>query len=140
MAQRRAADARWKIDGILYAVKRFRRSGRANPIDVSNSEGVPGNPAQPAALGTSACIGDLPEGQFQLVSATFDDAANPFAAPLVLIENSYHTLQHYPAGIAGPAAAAFNALLVEVVSEGQIPGAQPVTLTFQSDGAYLYPT
>lgn len=135
----RGANCRWKIDGVLYAVQNFRRGGRAQGINVSNSEGAPGNDVEADAVGFTSKIADVRDGQFQLVSASFDDEDNPFASPLALVEGTYHTLQQFPAGLSGPASSAFNALLVEVSHQGQIPGAQPVTLTFESDGEYDWP-
>jgi hypothetical protein len=139
MGMARAADCRWKIDEDWYSIQRFRRSGRTNPINVSNSEGALGNQDFPDEIGSSAFIPDLPEGQFQLVNATWDESANPFTAPAPLVEGTYHLLQQFPAGVSGSSSSVFNALLIEVTHEGQIPGPQPVTLTFQSDGFYDYP-
>src|SRR5688572_7690507 len=102
MAQRRGADFRVSIDGFFYAVNRIGVSGQVNDIVTSNTEGIAGNPERLEAwLFTTTRIPDLPDGEISLVSATFDDAHNPFAAVPDLKLGAYYDVQAYPAGIAG---------------------------------------
>lgn len=141
MTMRRGADARFKIDGVLYAVQRYRRGGRTPGINVSNTEGVQGNAdsPQPDELGFTNKLPDLFDGQFELGSATFDDAANPYARPVPIVEGTYHAILHYPAGLSGPVGDFGNCLCVSNDHSGQIPGPQPINFVFETDGAYNHP-
>lgn len=139
MTMRRGADARWTINGVAYAVNRYRCGGRVAPIAVGNTEGRCGNPAVADAIGYGAIIADLREGQIELTQPTFDDDNSPYVAPINLVEGAYYAVRHYPAGLSGDFAEYGNCLCVDVEHEGGVPGPQPVRVVFQTDGAYSHP-
>lgn len=136
MPMRRGADVKVQIDGVTYAVQRVRVGDRSPALNVSNSEGACGNPLIEATDGFATKTPDLREGTLQLVSATFDEDNNPFAAPLSLTSSNWYGVEIFPAGLGGPAHQLGNVLLEEVSHDFNIPGLQPVTLNFQTDGAF----
>ena len=133
--QRRGADFRVSINGVFYAVARIGVSARVGDLITSNTEGTPGNPAAVAFLGCTTRIADLPDGEFTLQSATWDDADNPWAAPISLALGGYYALVGYPAGIAAGVGYTWgNCLLVDFDHSANVPGPQPMNLRFRPDG------
>ncbi len=139
MPKHRSANARAMINDTLWGVQRFRFGSRSPSINVSDTEGTAGNPAAAEATGFTAKIPDLREGQFQLVSATYNDDAgyDPFVAPFSIVDGNYYDVKLYPAGVSGNPHHMGSCLLVDISHDGAIPGAQPVTLTFESDAEYF---
>jgi hypothetical protein len=135
MTQRRGADFRVLLNGTFYAVARIEVGGRCPPDVVSNTEGVPGNPLAAIARGFSAIIGDLAEGTMRLVSATFDDANNPYAAPFDVDIGEYVSIIAFPSG-AGFGYNYGNCLVLSYSHSGQVPGLQPLTIEVQTDGLF----
>jgi hypothetical protein len=134
---RRGADVKVTINGVAYAVQRVRVGDRSPALNVSNSEGMPGNPTYDVVGGFVTKTPDLREGTLELVSATFDEDNNPFASPLSLTSGNWYAVDVFPAGLSGPTAQFGNLLLEDVSHDFNIPGLQPVTLRFQSDGRYV---
>jgi hypothetical protein len=133
------ANSRVTINGVAYAIQRIRRGGRVQANDVDNTEGQPGNPDAATALGFGAVLPDLRKGDIELTQAAFDDDNNPHEGPIALVEGEYYNIQHYPAGLAGPAADYGNVLCVECVQEGSSPGPLIPRAVFRTDGAYGHP-
>lgn len=138
MAQQRAGyEFRVWIDGNPYAVGRIEVGGRVEPIRTGNTEGYTGNPNAADARGFSAVIPDLSEGRIRLVSATFDDGDNPFSAPISLTLGEYYALEASPVGdTSGFTYDYGNCMLVSYDHTASIPGPQPMTLEFQTDGTF----
>lgn len=135
--QRRGVDFRVTINGIFYAVNSIGVSGNVADIMTSNTEGIAGNPnwdTNPLGDFVSR-IPDLPDGQFTLGSATFDDDDNPFAGAINLVLGGYYALAAFPAGFQISLAYQWgNAILTGFDHTGRVPGPQPVNLTFKPDG------
>lgn len=134
--KRRGFEWRVSINGIFYAVQSIGVSARVADIMVSNTEGTPGNPLQAAMPGTVARIPDLPDGEFTLESATFDDSDNPFATPIDLFLGEYYFLSGYPAGLAEAQLVYSwgNCMFMSFDHRARIPGPQPLSLRFAPDG------
>ena len=135
----RAADGKMTINGVAYSYRSVQRTGRVNPIDVSNSEGVPGDLAGAAGPGFSSTLPDVFQGEITVSQAFFDDVANPYAAPILLAEGSYYLIAFFPTGLAGPAAIG-NYLCVETGEQGTVgQGALITNARFRSDTVYSAP-
>lgn len=141
----RGADARVWIAGYYWAVQRYSFSGSVPPINVSNTEGIAGNPnyTTPAASvpssaggGFQSFIRDLGVARIRLVSATFDSTDNPWSNPPALDLGSYYTIQFYPDKDGSIYYDFPNCLLVDFTHEGTVPGPQPLTLEFTTDGDF----
>lgn len=139
MAMRRGQDARLTIDGVAFAFNRLRVSDRTTAQAVSNSEGRTGNPDFTDSPGFVSKVPDLIEGMIEVVAASFDEDANVFGPPPLISKGFYYVLAVYPNGLSSDPWSIGNALLVEVSHEFQIPGLQPLTLRFETDGIYLPP-
>lgn len=142
MAMKRACDARVEMDGAFFSVQRFMVGSSVQPIRVSNTEGKPGNSqasADNTRRGYAAKLGDEKEGRIRLVNATWDDEENPWSSTINLIPGTYHDVKVYPDG-AGEVHSYTNCLLVSTSHEGAIPGGQPVTMEFETDGYYVEAT
>lgn len=135
MTQRAGWEARVTIDGVAYAVKRWSIKPAVTSIDVTNSEGRPGDSTQADAPGYGGVISGVGRAKVMLQSATFDDDDNPFAAPLSLQEGGYHDVVIYPAGLAGDSHEV-HVMIEDLTHEGDVDGPQPVTIEASSDGAY----
>lgn len=138
MGHLRAADFRVSIGGTFYAVQEVFVGASVQPIRVSNTEGTPGNPEADTARGFTAVIPDLAEGRVRLVSATFNDDENPYAAPIGLDVGEYFEIEVFPAG-EGDSYSYGNCLCVSVSHQGRIPGPQPLTAEFETDGTFSFP-
>lgn len=139
MTRARAADGKMTIDGTAYAYRSVQRTDRVNPIDVSNSEGIPGNVDGTAGTNYSSTLPDLRSGEFTIGTAFFDDEDNPYAAPISLRAGDYHALEFFPTGLAGPVAQGIF-LCVEAGEQGTVgQGALITNSRWRSDGAYTGP-
>jgi hypothetical protein len=141
MADRaRACDGKMTIDGAPYAYRVINRAGRVNPIDVSNSEGIPGNPAAAAGPGFASTLPDLRSGEFTVSQAMFVASDNPYEAPILLQEGEYYDLNFFPADLDGTAPSTGTYLCVEVGEQGTVnQGALIPSARFRSDGPYNNP-
>lgn len=135
MAKRAGWENRVKVNGIAYATKRTMIESSCADLEVTDSEGNPGNPDAAAAPGCYATVPGISKGTFSLQSATFDDDDNPFAAPLSLEEGDYIDLEAYPAGIDGPGHL-FQCMITKIRQEMDVDGLSPVTVEGVTDGGY----
>lgn len=142
MAMRRAADFRVTIDGTAYAVQRVRVGDHTGTIVVTNTERVPGNAGYTDGSADGehfeAKIPDIRAGQIQLVNATLDETEDTFGpGGYDLVSGYYYALHVIPTATDLAYYHDYgNCLLVDISHEGGIPGPQPVTLTFETDGSY----
>jgi hypothetical protein len=139
MALRSGFEARVQLDVTLYAVKRWSIDPETTALDVSNSEGIPGDTSGAIAaapgVGFASHIRSNKKVRVMLQSATFDDSNNPFAAPLALDVGMYITVAIFPWGLGGDSHSA-RILIDKIKHEGEVDGAQPVTIEGVSDGRY----
>jgi len=106
MPMRRAADARVTINGVPFSVQRYAVRARSPRIDVSNTERIAGNPGLPIGAGAAdargrpthgaAFIGDIPLAEIEITVATWNDAINPYIAPLLVRVGFWVTLAFFP--------------------------------------------
>lgn len=143
MAQRAGWEFQVRVgaSNYVFVCKRYRSENESPPLDNSNSEGRPGNPAatNQNARGYGTNVKNLRRSRLVLEQATRDDSENPFAAPLSWKEGVYvNDLKIYPAGVATPAYVdTYNSLLItKVTREGEVGGLQPLTFEMVSDGQY----
>lgn len=140
MTRARAADGRLQIDGINYAYRSINRRGSVNPIEVANSEGVPGNVDGIQHPGFASVLPDIRSCEFTVSQAMFDDEDNPYAVPIALVEGSYYQINWFPTGLAGPEADLGLCLCVETSEQGTVgQGALIPSARFRSDTLYTAP-
>jgi hypothetical protein len=131
--------------GIAFAFFRISsatfKSGN-EPYDHTNSEGTPGNPAATAAhRGFRSKLGTPTGGEVTLKQLTFDSTtSNPFLAPFILFDGAYVNVRIFPAWDVDPTRwHHFPSLLVKDISgEIDISAGEPVTISFDTDGAYAF--
>ena|ERR1700735_2752909 len=136
MTQRRGADFDVILASTIYAVARINVSADVPPLVTSNTEGRRGNSALANSPGFSSVIPDLPEGTVELVSATFDDAENPFEAPYNITVGEYVSVVALPSGVGGVSYDYGNCLVLHIDHAGSVPGAQPLTIRLKTDGSF----
>lgn len=142
MAYRRGADFRLEIGGVFFACTRIVNETSGQAIDMTNTEGIPGRPAELGAvpaIGTSAVIADVPKGTLT-ISCYWNEDENPWALPFFKI-GSYTPVVAYPSGIAFESVQwdwGFMCIL-SLSHTGQIPGGQPIEIRLASDGPYAGP-
>lgn len=135
----RAADGSYTINGAAYAYRSIQRAGRVNPIDVSNSEGLTGDPAGVALPGFSSTLPDIRGSEFTVSQSVFIDEINPYSAPINLVEGGYYDLIFAPSADTNvPASGRY--LCVETGEQGTVnQGALIPSARFRSDGGYNGP-
>ena len=136
MSKRAGWENRVKVNGIAYRTKRTTIEDSAADLEVTDSEGVPGNPLATEAPGFYAAVPGISKGTFSLQSATFDDDDNPFSAPLSLAAGNYISVEAYPAGLTGVAHVYENCLITKIRHEMDVDGLSPVTIEGVTDGSY----
>lgn len=148
-------NAKGRINGGVYTLQTYRCRDTASDQDVSNTEGVPGNPAVPGGAGGTIApdaesrITGLQHLEAEVKNATFDTLANPFTTPgganTVLITPSvinvsqFISLRIFPPGTTGVSWFSPSFLVLEASQEGDIRAIQPVTFSGKSDGWYQTP-
>jgi len=136
----RPGDGKLTINGVAYSYRTIMRTGRLEPIDVSNSEGYPGNVNGITHPGFRATLPDLRGCEFEVSAAYFDDEDNPYAAPINLIEGGYYDVVWFPFGLTGVAADMGACLCVETSEQGTVgQGALIPRARFRSDTLYSAP-
>ena len=136
----RAADGKMTIAGSPYAYRTINRTGRVNPIDVSNSEGIPGLESGLNAPGFASTLPDLRSSEITVSQAMFVTSDNPYEAPILLQEGEYYPLEFFPSDVDGTGSANGIYLCVEVAEAGTVnQGALIPSARFRSDGEYANP-
>jgi hypothetical protein len=140
MTMRRAVDMKVTIKGVLFSVQEFTFDDVCPLDDVSNTNGVTGNPAYGPSPGFASKLPDIKNGRVSLRMATFDDAENPFAAGgLNIGAGSFVPILAYPAGLTGVKWTMSNVAIAQMSNSGHVPGVQPISLQGETDGLYLTP-
>ncbi len=141
MGQRRGADARFILDGLFFACNRIIVRITPPLIDTSNTEGVAADASLGGVngiLGTVAKLPDITGAEIECTAATFSDDDNPFLKAVGLLPNSFHTLIVFPAGLAaGVKYGPWHVAYAGSEHTMMVPGAQPITLKFETDGVDL---
>ncbi len=145
MTMRRAADARFLINTFLVAVQEWDADTEHNECDVSNTEGLLGNPNVFNAAGLSGTvdncrsfISDIGRVRGMIRNATWDEVNNIFLPPLVVLSGQYFILSYFPSGITGPQYGPWNCLCIRANHKGVVgQGTQPLTIYFTTDGESL---
>lgn len=131
------------INGAAYVFQTAQCRETTPEADVTNSEGTPGNTANPtAATGRMAVLRTIAHFEATVRNATFDFANNPWSAPATIGSANYINLGIYPAGRANAATVAWGASSFYVRESSQdidIRQLQPVSFSGISDGAYTIP-
>lgn len=138
MAQRSGWEVRVKINTTLYAVRRYSMDDSVPDVDVTNSEGVPGDAANVTnAPGYASVIPGPKKCRVMLQAATFDNANNPYDIPIVIRRGQYYNVTIFPAGLAFPDVVHTARIMVTNIRlEGDVNSDQPVTIEGVSDGTY----
>jgi len=126
-----------------YAVQRVVVRDAAPAQDVSNTEGQPGNSAAGLTSNPafSSALGGQSQATVELTKPTFDDAADPYAAPLSAVPGTWVACVIYLNGRGAPSKKfTFSSLLItEVEMNGDVKTLEPLTLRAVSDGPYTRP-
>jgi len=126
-----------------FTVQRVMVRDAVPPQNVSNSEGVPGNPAAGANNAAfQAMIGGESGATIELTQPTFNDTLNPYATPLSLVPGDWIGLLVWPAGrgVTGSDDLAFGSVLItEIELNADVTALEPLTIRGVSDGPYNAP-
>lgn len=137
-------DCRCDLNQTAYHIRKFRIEYDRARLDVSNSEGVPGNADAPAdadpAPGFGAALRGLRIANVTIEEATFDVDQNVFdSTPVNLGEDDYVEIKIYPNGREGDFHYFPSVQVEKVTHEGEVGQLQPVSFNGGSDGYfYLY--
>lgn len=134
--------AKIRVNSTAYAGATYQLSDECPEQDVSNTEGIPGNPLAAAniAIGNTAVIGGLKRFMATIRNATFDVLSNPFAAPFAIASSTYIALLVFLNGAAGVKWSAPSFYVNRSSSDGDVKGLQPVAFGGIGDGAYSVPS
>jgi hypothetical protein len=136
LAETKGFEGRVKINDITVAYATVSLDPLMQANDLSNSEGKTGKAGMPAIPGFRSVTGDVAGFRITIEIRTWSDLDDPFALPLSLDQGDYVKVEVFPLK-AGTKKHSFpSALLVSPSHRLQIPGTQPVTLVFESDGFY----
>lgn len=146
-------NAKVRINGAVFVAQSYRCRDLVDDLDVSNTEGVPGNPnGGVQGPSTESRFSGLQHMEAQVRNATYDANANFFAVyssnqPTVgatVKSGMYIALKIYPGSVNGaPTGNSWNApsfLVTETDMEMNIHGLQPVSFSGKSDGFYNPPS
>lgn len=147
-------NAKGRINTAVYTFATYRARDTAQDQNVSNTEGIPGNPSFPAGVnGTIATNNDSritsqSHMEADVTNATFDTLANPFGAPTgpntpiggaVVKSGQYIALRIYPAGIGSVSWWSPSFMVLTNSQDGDVKALQPVSFSGMSDGWYQTP-
>ena len=126
-----------------YAIARYTIADECQEQDVSNTEGIGGNPSVLSNTpGFGSYIGGLRRFTANLVNATYDALANPFAAPLSLASNIYIAVRVFLGGAPAPLGVSWlstSFFINRISMDGDVRGLQPITVAGIGDGTYTDP-
>lgn len=111
---------------------------RAQGVDVSNIEGVPGNPTATGTPAKSSKIASVIDVTVRVTNASFNTSENYWLAPFSLAVGIYVAVRIFP--LKGDKSWYFPSALVTGCNySGQVRGAQPVEFEFEGDGVWNDP-
>ena len=147
-------NAKVRINGLVYVAATYRARDLANDAEVSNTEGIPGNPAADGGVlniivpQAESRITALQHMEAEVRNATFDLLRNPFAVPpgpnvsltgAGIKPGNYIYLQIFPAGITSVSWLSPSFMILESSQDGDVKMLQPVSFSGKSDGFYHAP-
>ena len=125
-------------NNVALAVKRVSVRGTVVDLDVTNTEGSPGNPLGSVGVGYAGRIPGIAEVEIRLELPTFDSANNPFQAPLSITLGSYLPLRVWKNTRTGVSYQT-TGLVCEVDDDADVKGLQVPSFTVRSDGLFQLP-
>lgn len=128
MARRRGYEMRLFIDSVAYRARKYEATDEVDKLDDWDSEH--GQFKSTLDGGRQASI--------VLDNATYDEEANLFGAPLELIPGTVHHIEIFPEESLEPLDFP-EARLMSVGLSGDVPGLQPVKLSFVTISEYTLP-
>lgn len=133
--------AKIRVNSTAYAGASYRIADECQEQDVSNTEGIAGNPAAPSnTVGYSGYIGGLRRFTADIRNATFDVLSNPFLAPFSLAASSYIALRVFLNGSSGVSWQSNSFFVNRIGTDGEIRGLQPISFSGLGDGFYSVPS
>lgn len=137
--------AKGRVNSAIYAFASYVCSDDNPAQDVSNTEGIPGNPAGATvtpAIGAAftSYIQGLDTLSATVRNATFDVLSNPFAAPFAIQANAYIALVIFVNGAAGVSWTAPSFYVEKAEINQDVRTLQPVSFSGRSDGSYTVPS
>ena len=125
-------------NNVALAVKRVSIRGTVMDLDVTNTEGVGGNPLAVVAAGFAGRIGGIAELEVRLELPTFDSQNNPFQAPLSITLGAYVILRVWK-NLRTGVSYQTTGLVCEVDDESEVRGLQVPSFTVRSDSLFQLP-
>ena len=125
--------AKLSINNYPFAVQRYAFRDTAPRQDVSNTEGFAGNPAAIAAIGYSAVIGGLRQGEGNFTGATFDALSNPFLPPFSLQSQIYVAIRLWTNTRGGVSWQSPSFYVENTSSDGDVRNLQPFNFSGVTD-------
>lgn len=139
MAFRAGYRFRVRVNSTAYVSVGVNVAASVDPLDVTNTEGSPGNSAASAATGYAAVIPGVKAMRVSVQGATFDDSDNPFISPLSVQVGNYCTLRVYLSSLSSVSWYCASFLITNVTYSAQVRGLQPVSFDGQSDALFYHP-
>ena len=132
--------AKVRVNATAYAGATYQISDETPEQDVSNTEGIAGNPLNAViAIGNTAVIAGLKRYTATIRNATFDVLSNPFTAPFLLASGTYIALRVFLNGAAGVSWNCASFFVNRTGSDGDVKALQPISFSGIGDGAYSVP-
>lgn len=133
-------DAKIDLNGVPYAVKRFRIQLSRTRRDVSNTEGKAGNPlVADEEPGYESARPGLYRASITLEEPSLDLDDNVFLGGVAIAKADYVSINIYPVGRSGDFHEFPSVLVEEITHEGVVGEEQPVTVQGSTDSIfYLY--
>ena len=127
------------VNSVALAVKRVRVRGTVTDLDVTNTEGQPGNPLAAVAVGFAGRIPGIADCEIVFELPTFDSAANPFQAPRSLVLGAYPVIRVWKQRRGVGVSYQMVPLVCEVDDDADVKGLQVPSFTVRSDGLFQLP-
>lgn len=133
--------AKIRINSVAYATATYQISDDCPEQDVSNTEGIAGNPLIPSNVpGFSGFIGGLRRFSATIRGATFDVLSNPFTAPFSVFSSTYIALRVFLNGAAGVSWQSPSFFVNRSSQDQDVRALQPISISGVGDGSYSVPS
>lgn len=142
MAQFQAGfNTRIRVNASAYVAQTYSLSDENPEQDVTNTEGIPGNPDLPENVGEAAAsyIGGINRMRGTVTNATFDLLGNPFTAPESIQASAYISLAIHPNLAANIPWSSPSFYINNASMNGDVRTLQPVSFSGVGDGFYSLP-
>jgi hypothetical protein len=134
-------NAKGRVNNVAYAFASY-TARDANPEqDVTNTEGIPGNPNLPGntSVDGQSVVPAIHHMEANVRNPCFDVLANPFAQPVGIQAGTFIALRIYVNGVGGVSWNAPSFYVNSADMNGEVRGLQPVAFAGVSDGFYSVP-